>query len=224
MSSIGVQVSVEKCQLWSLNQDLDTSLLPPEITVQRLGLKNLGAPVSDNQELDQRMFSKRVEKCKERMESVRLPENPPVGASPSSQLRSISEDHLQPSELRRIFNLLSPHPSQISTPLFSALEAITGSAVSDCQRLPSPLPVSNGGIGLPIASKLCHAAFLSSYVDTKPLADQIINNSPQLAPGSVQNCVSALQCHEPTIQSVPVLSPLALKPSSVIINGSSWLE
>ena len=108
----------------------------------------------------------------------------------------------------------SPHPSQISTPLFSALEAITGSAVSESQRLQSLLPVSNGGVGLPIASKLCHAAFLGSYVDTKPLAEQIINKSPQLAPGSVQNCVSALQGHEPTIQSIPVLSPLKLKPSS----------
>ena len=155
--------------------------------------------------------------------SVRLLEDPLVGASPSSQLRCASEDYLQPLDLRPQFRLLGP--PDFDSAVHSALEATTDSAVSESQRLQSSRTVSKIGIGLPIASKLCHAAFQGSYVYTKTLADQIINNSPQQAPGSVQNCVSALQDHEPTIQSVPCsVAPKAQIKLTDIVNGTSWRE
>ena len=132
MSSIGLQVSVEKFELWSPNPDLDTSLLPPEITVQRLGLKNLGAPVSDNQEFISGCF-------------------PSVSRSAQNSwslyacLKTLqSELHLRSCAAlpKIIFSLRTCDPSSVSSPLsdfdsavHNALEAITGSAVSENQHL-----------------------------------------------------------------------------------------
>ena len=127
MSSIGPQVSVEKCELWSPNPELDTSLLPPEITVQKLGLKNLGAPVSGNHDFVQRMFSRRVEMGKELMESNRLLEDPQL------ELQLLRSCAALP---KIIFSLRTCEPSSVYSPLsdfdsvvHSAFEAKTGSVV-----------------------------------------------------------------------------------------------
>ena len=115
----------------------------------------------------------------------------------AAALRCASEDHFQPRTC---------DPSSVSSPLsdfdsavHKALEAKTGSAVSESQHL------------LPVPKGVC----LGSYVDTNTLADQIINNSSQQAPGSVQSC---LRPPRPAMNQLfslfRVFSPLKLKPSS----------
>ena len=220
MSSIGPQVSVEKCELWSPNPELDTSLLPPEITVQKLGLKNLGAPVSGNHDFVQRMFSRRVEMGKELMESNRLLEDPQLELQ---LLRSCAALPKIIFSLRTCEPSSVYSPSQISTALFTVLLRQKLAPLFSSQHLQSSLPVSKGGIGLPIAFKLCHAAFLGSYVDTKTLADQIMNNSSLSKPPSLSKTVSVLQGHEPTIQPVP-FAPKAQTKLTDIVNSSSWRE
>ena len=63
MAKVDLEVSVEKCEAWSPNPNLDFSALPNAITVRSSGLKNLGAAISTNDDFIQAMFLKRVGKC-----------------------------------------------------------------------------------------------------------------------------------------------------------------
>ena len=59
MAKVGLEVSVEKCEAWSPNRNLDFSALPNAITVRSSGLKKLGAAISTNDDFIQDLFLKR---------------------------------------------------------------------------------------------------------------------------------------------------------------------
>ena len=63
MAKVGLEVSVDKCEAWSPNPNLDFSALPNAITVRSSGLKNLGAAISTIDDFIQALFLKRVGKC-----------------------------------------------------------------------------------------------------------------------------------------------------------------
>ena len=58
MAEVGLEVSVEKCEAWSPNPNLDFSALPNVNTVRSSGLKNLGAAILTNDDFIQALFLK----------------------------------------------------------------------------------------------------------------------------------------------------------------------
>ena len=174
---MGGRLGGQHWEVWSSspNPNLDFSALPKAITVRGSGLKNLGAAISTYDDFIQALFLKRVEKCENLIDSIRLLEDPQL------------ELHLLRScaALPKItFSIRTCDPFSISTCLDQfdnavhlCLEYITGSALLPSQRLQCSLPVAKGGLGLPISSSIAPVAFLGCYIDIKYLSDRIFHNT-----------------------------------------------
>ena len=196
MAKVGLEVSVEKCEAWSPNPNLDFSALPNAITVRSRGLKNLGADISNNDDLIQALFLKRVEKCENLMESYRLLEDPQL------------ELHLLRScaALPKItFSMRTCDPFSISTCLDQFdnavhlyLESITG----------------------PISS-IAPVAFFGYYIDTKYLSHRIFYNTT--VPSTVLNCSSSLEFLSDN-PDILLMAPRAQMKLSSLLDSKSWSE
>ncbi len=56
------------------------------------------------------------------------------------------------------------------------------------------MPIKDGGLGLPIASRIAHSAFLGSFLDNRVLSESIAPNIPLMVDSALLCCNAVTNC------------------------------